>query len=112
MVRRTKKVGISGKFGPRYGVKLRRRVSELGARQKQNHQCPECHYRAVKRVSTGIWRCNHCGYTFTGGAYLPKTAVGESRLETLKISRENSKADKMNAEIPKTKSKEENDKEK
>ena len=85
MVRRTKKVGISGKFGPRYGVKLRRRISSIESRQKKKHQCPECHYKAVKRISTGIWQCKHCNFTFSGGAYLPATAVGESRKEALRI---------------------------
>lgn len=95
MVRRTKKVGTSGKFGPRYGVKIRRRVSALETRQKKKHQCPECHYQAVKRVSTGIWNCKHCGHTFSGGAYLPTTAVGEGRLEPLKITKETKKGEKM-----------------
>jgi large subunit ribosomal protein L37Ae len=86
MTRRTKKVGVSGKFGARYGVKIRRRVNALEIRQKKDHACPRCQYNAVKRVSTGIWSCRHCNYTFTGGAYLPTTASGESRLESIKTS--------------------------
>jgi large subunit ribosomal protein L37Ae len=86
MVRRTKKVGTSGRFGPRYGVKIRRRVGKLEMRQKQNHTCPECQYQAVKRISTGIWKCHHCGHKFAGGAYLPTTTVGESRREAIKVS--------------------------
>ena len=88
MTRRTKKVGSSGKFGPRYGVKIRRQISNLEKRQKISHTCPDCHYPAVKRLSTGIWNCKHCGYTYTGGAYLPTTAVGESRLETLRTTQD------------------------
>ncbi|WP_455393231.1 50S ribosomal protein L37Ae [[Eubacterium] cellulosolvens] len=83
MTRRTKKVGTSGRYGARYGVKLRRQISTLESRQKKKHICPECKYSSVKRASTGIWVCRHCGYTFTGGAYLPTTAVGESRMESL-----------------------------
>lgn len=86
MSRRTKKVGISGKYGPRYGVKIRKRVSDLETRQKQKHTCPQCHYQAVGRISTGIWTCKHCGYTFTGGAYLPSTAAAETRMETIRSS--------------------------
>ena len=95
MTRRTKKVGTSGKYGSRYGVKLRRRVSSLETRQKQKHMCPDCHYQAVKRVSSGIWTCKHCGYTFAGGAYQPVTAVGESRLVSLQnISKDTMKTKK------------------
>jgi large subunit ribosomal protein L37Ae len=90
MTRRTKKVGSSGRFGPRYGVKLRRRISVLESKQNKKHTCPDCKYPSVKRVSTGIWACNHCGYTFTGGAYLPSTAVGESKLESLRNLSEDS----------------------
>ena len=85
MVRRTKKVGASGRFGPRYGVKIRRRVSTLEAKQRKKHNCPKCQYKSVKRVSTGIWNCRHCGHTFTGGAYLPATAVGQSRREVIRM---------------------------
>ena len=88
MARRTKKVGTAGRYGPRYGVKIRRRISELELHQKRKHTCPDCNYQAVKRISTGIWQCRHCGYTYAGGAYMPKTAVGESRRETLKSTKE------------------------
>ncbi len=87
MVRRTKKVGISGKYGARYGVKIRRRISEIESKKNQRHQCPQCQYQAVKRLSSGIWICNHCNYKFTGGAYLPCTAVGVSRREALRIAK-------------------------
>ena len=98
MTRRTKKVGLAGKFGPRYGVKIRRRVSSLEVRQKKKHACPKCSYSAVKRVSTGIWTCKHCGHTYTGGAYLPTTAAGESRLENLQTSQETSSKQKTKLE--------------
>ena len=91
MSRRTKKVGTSGRFGPRYGIKIRRKISTLEVRQKKRHVCPQCNYSAVKRVSTGIWNCRHCGYTFAGGAYLPSTAVGESRIVSIKALAQNGK---------------------
>jgi large subunit ribosomal protein L37Ae len=95
MSRRTKKVGTSGRYGSRYGVKIRRRISGLEVRQRKKHVCPDCRYTAVKRVSTGIWACRHCGYTFTGGAYQPTTAVGESRMVSLHtISSEETKTNK------------------
>jgi large subunit ribosomal protein L37Ae len=74
---RTTKVGSAGRFGPRYGLKIRRRVAAVEARMKQKHVCPVCGRRAVRRISTGIWQCQKCGATFAGGAYLPTTPAGK-----------------------------------
>ena len=70
---RTKKVKSVGRFGPRYGVSIRRRIREVEARQKVWHVCPSCAAPRVKRVSTGIWECRKCGHKFAGGSYLPRT---------------------------------------
>ncbi|MBP1912256.1 large subunit ribosomal protein L37Ae [Thermococcus stetteri] len=74
---RTTKVGSAGRLGPRYGLKIRRRVAAVEARMKQKHVCPVCGRRAVRRISTGIWQCQKCGATFAGGAYLPTTPAGK-----------------------------------
>ncbi|OYT66636.1 hypothetical protein B6V00_03185 [ANME-1 cluster archaeon ex4572_4] len=37
---------------------------------------PRCERKSVKRVGTGIWRCSKCGFTFSGGTYLPQTPTG------------------------------------
>ncbi len=68
---RTKKVGIAGRFGARYGVTLRRRWQDVMEERVKKHQCPNCQHYAVKRISTGIWQCTKCGLTFAGGAYSP-----------------------------------------
>jgi len=70
---RTKKVGRAGRFGARYGATIRARVAKIEAVEKERHKCPSCQTKAVHRISTGIWSCRKCGYTFTGGAYVPAT---------------------------------------
>ena len=84
MSRRTKKVRSVGRFGPRYGVRIRRRMQEVEAEQRKRHQCPRCLAHSVKREGTGVWLCRRCGLRFAGGAYKPivTTAVrGELPLE-------------------------------
>ena len=76
MAKRTKKVGSSGRYQARYGVRARTRVREVETLQRQKHSCPSCGQKKVKRISTGIWKCQRCGNTFAGGAYLPRTAQG------------------------------------
>ncbi|RLF51313.1 MAG: 50S ribosomal protein L37ae [Thermoplasmata archaeon] len=76
MAKRTKKVKSTGRFGPRYGVKIRHRVKEIEEKQRQWHLCPKCGRKRVKRESTGIWLCRKCGTKFAGGAYLPRTITG------------------------------------
>ncbi len=67
----TKKVGIAGRYGPRYGVKIRRQLQETLTKRSATYKCPRCEWIRVKRVSTGIWQCRHCDYKFVGGAYAP-----------------------------------------
>ncbi|HEV8360630.1 MAG TPA: 50S ribosomal protein L37ae [Candidatus Thermoplasmatota archaeon] len=75
MSKRTKKVSMTGRFGPRYGVSIRRRVLEVETRQRGRHTCPKCAAKALSRASTGIWACRKCGHKYAGGAYFPETAV-------------------------------------
>ena len=71
----TKKVGVSGRFGPRYGVSLRKRVKIIEDVQRKKHACPKCTYKSLKRVSTGVWECKRCGMKTAGGAYIPRTKI-------------------------------------
>jgi large subunit ribosomal protein L37Ae len=74
----TKKVGMTGKFGPRYGIKIRRAVLEVT--KKMTKECPYCGRKQLKRTATGIWECGKCNTKFTGGAYTPvqETSAEES----------------------------------
>ena len=68
---RTKKVGSAGRFGPRYGLKIRRRILKIEQKQRKKHECPSCSKKALKRIACGIWQCKKCGAKFAGGAYTP-----------------------------------------
>ncbi len=84
MAKRTKKVGPTGRFQARYGVRARTRVRNVEILQKAKHICPSCGHQKVKRVSTGIWQCKKCGTKFAGGAYVPQTEAGQNVKKMLK----------------------------
>ncbi len=75
---KTKKIGPTGGLKARYGATVRKRYIEVTTEVKRPHTCPQCHMRTVKRQSIGIWKCRKCGFTFTGGAYIPSTKLGET----------------------------------
>ena len=72
---RTKKVGIAGRFGPRYGSTVRKKYKRVMERLHAPHKCPNCGSYKVRRLSVGIWYCRKCGFKFAGGAYEPKTRL-------------------------------------
>lgn len=74
----TKRVGSAGKFGVRYGMRLRRKWLEVDKKQRVLHECPVCSRNGVRRRSTGIWECRKCGAKFAGGAYLPHTNIART----------------------------------
>ena len=84
MSRRTKKVGTSGRFAERYGVRSRTMIREVESQQKLRHACPRCGRKAVQRTSTSIWECSKCGNIFAGGAYFPTTPSGVTAERILK----------------------------
>ncbi|RJS88082.1 50S ribosomal protein L37ae [Candidatus Bathyarchaeota archaeon] len=74
--KRAKKLGPAGGLGARYGVRARRRYSEILTDARRKHRCPQCSSRNVRRESVGIWLCTKCGFKFAGGAYQPRTKLG------------------------------------
>ena len=64
--------GTAGRFGARYGKKIRTRVNDIEKKQKALHVCPYCKAKKVKREAAGIWLCTKCNSKFTGRAYIPK----------------------------------------
>jgi len=65
----TKKVGTTGRFGARYGRKLRGKVAAVEKKLRSKHKCPYCNKLKVKRLASGIWQCKSCNSKFTGQAY-------------------------------------------
>jgi large subunit ribosomal protein L37Ae len=68
----TKKVGSTGRFGPRYGTKTKKMILKVEQRKK-NIFCPYCERKSLKRLAAGVWYCKKCKTKFAGGAYFPKT---------------------------------------
>ena len=68
---RTKKRGVSGKFGSRYGKSVTDNFRAVENLKRVKWECPSCRKKSVKRESAGIWKCTKCGYRFTGKAYKP-----------------------------------------
>ncbi|MGK3734084.1 MAG: large subunit ribosomal protein L37Ae [Bacillariaceae sp.] len=73
MGKRTKKVGITGKYGTRYGSTLRKIVRKMEVSQHSTYRCVFCGKDTVKRTCVGIWNCRSCRKTVAGGAYTLST---------------------------------------
>jgi large subunit ribosomal protein L37Ae len=69
MERRTKKVGITGKYGTRYGAKLRKQAKAIEILQRTKYVCPFCGKSSIRRQAVGIWRCKACRRCIAGGAW-------------------------------------------
>jgi large subunit ribosomal protein L37Ae len=65
------KSGSAGRFGSRYGSRLRKKVTLIENVQKKKSICPSCAFEGVRRVAKGIWQCRKCNYKFAGCAYVP-----------------------------------------
>lgn len=74
MGKRTKKVGITGKYGTRYGSTLRKLMRKIEVSQHSTYRCVFCGKDSVKRKCAGIWECRSCRKTVAGGAYTLSTA--------------------------------------
>ncbi|MFX1571271.1 MAG: 50S ribosomal protein L37ae [Promethearchaeota archaeon] len=82
---KTKKVGVTGTYGARYGSTLRKRTRLILEKMKGKIKCPNCETNgSVHRVSSGIWYCRKCNARFTGGAYFKETARGAESFRVAK----------------------------
>lgn len=69
---KTKKAGSAGRYGPRYGAKIRKKVRDVEKHQKAKQQCPVCKIGNVKRLAKGIFKCKKCNAKIAGKAYTIK----------------------------------------
>ncbi|GMH41951.1 hypothetical protein BSKO_09870 [Bryopsis sp. KO-2023] len=88
MARRTKKVGIVGKYGTRYGASLRKIVKKIEISQHSKYFCQFCGKYAFKRVAVGIWKCKPCNKVIAGGAYTLNTGTSVTVRSTIRRLRE------------------------
>merc|ERR1711966_144020 len=89
MAKRTKKVGIVGKYGTRYGASLRKVVKKQEVSQHSKFFCDFCGKYAMKRQAVGIWKCAGCKKTKAGGAYTLNTSAAVTVRSTIRRLREN-----------------------
>jgi len=69
MASKLKKVKSSGRFGARYGKKVRANVVKIESKQRLKQKCPFCSKLGVKRLSKGIWKCSKCHKKFASDTY-------------------------------------------
>ena len=86
--KRTKKAGITGKYGVRYGSSLRKQVKKMEISQHSKFTCMFCGKDTVKRTNVGIWNCSSCGKVLAGGAYTMNTAQAATGRSTIRRLRE------------------------
>ncbi|KAL3695182.1 hypothetical protein R1sor_009258 [Riccia sorocarpa] len=86
--KRTKKAGIVGKYGTRYGASLRKQIKKMEVSQHSKYFCEFCGKFAVKRKAVGIWNCKDCGKVKAGGAYTLNTASAVTVRSTIRRLRE------------------------
>ena len=83
MAKRTRKAGVVGKYGTRYGGAIRKIVKKFELQQRAKYVCPTCGKQAVRRQAAGIWKCKGCKLTFAGGAYEFATSVATTAKVTM-----------------------------
>ncbi|XP_043857448.1 60S ribosomal protein L37a-like [Dromiciops gliroides] len=73
MAKRTKKIGIVGKYGTHYGASLRKMVKKIEISQHAKYTCSFCGKTKMKKWAVGIWHCGSCMKTVAGSAWTYNT---------------------------------------
>jgi len=69
MPTKLKKTKSAGRFGARYGKRVRTRLVNVEGKQRVKQKCPFCEKLGVKRLSKGIWKCSKCDKKFASNTY-------------------------------------------
>jgi large subunit ribosomal protein L37Ae len=69
MTTKSKKTKAAGRFGVRYGSRVRLKIAEVESKQRIKQKCPFCNKLGVKRISKGIWKCGKCDKKFASNTY-------------------------------------------
>ena len=88
MSKRTKKAGITGKYGTRYGASLRKEIKKMEISQHAKYTCTYCGKDSVRRTAVGIWHCKGCRKTVAGGAWTVSTTAAATVRSTMRRLRE------------------------
>ena len=90
MAKRTRKAGVTGKYGTRYGGAIRKIVKKFELQQRAQVRLPclrkgttHITQQQVRRAAAGIWKCRGCKTTFAGGAYEFATSVATTAKVTM-----------------------------
>ncbi|KAH8108334.1 60S ribosomal protein L37, partial [Phellopilus nigrolimitatus] len=93
--KRTRKVGVTGKYGTaiefvlqRYGASLRKQVKKMEITQHARYTCTFCGKDSVKRTAVGIWECRACKKVIAGGAWTVSTTAAATVRSTIRRLRE------------------------
>merc|ERR1712226_1012105 len=88
MAKRTKKAGVVGKYGTRYGAMSRKTVKKMEVSQHATYKCAFCGKDSVKRSAVGIWNCKACKKIIAGGAWVVNTPAAVQVRSTTRRLRE------------------------
>ncbi|KAF8552245.1 putative 60S ribosomal protein L37a, partial [Imleria badia] len=95
--KRTRKVGVTGKYGTRYGASLRKQVKKMEVTQHARYTCTFCGKASISypssgmhltRTAVGIWHCRSCKKTIAGGAWTVATTAAATVRSTVRRLRE------------------------
>ena len=64
-----KKAKAAGRFGARYGKKVRANLNSIENKQRIKQTCPYCEKSGVKSLSKGVWFCKKCGKKFASRVF-------------------------------------------